>query len=118
MSSTVSILKWCKTNTDLCLAECMQYRLAKLRATLTRPTGNHIEGRITTPVMDDEIQISKTDKFSDLLPKCAVIHLTCFFKMLTENLYVRGSKELETFSHYAALYWYKQKQYVYSFEAV
>ena len=111
MFSNASILKWCEAGTDISLAGCLQHRVAKLRTPLGRSTGNPIQGRNASPAMDDEIRIKKTDKFSDLLAKCAVIHLTCFLKMITENFYVRDKKELETFSHYAALYWYKQKQY-------
>ena len=49
--------------------------------------------------------------FTILLRKSVVIHLTTFYKQLTEDPNFKQMGCIGTYSHYTALYLYKQKKY-------
>ena len=56
----------------------------------------------------DEIRVSETDSFQKIITKCGVIHISEFFQQLIETGDIGESKCIGTFSHYKALYWYKE----------
>ena len=100
-----------KTPTDVLIARCLQLRIERRKDVLL--VGGHSDG---LPIRGDnmveiieEFRITKDDTFSDSLTKCAVIHLTDFYRQFRENKYVKDNKLIVTCSHYMALYWYTQK---------
>ena len=60
---------------------------------------------------DGIFQVSEKDKFHDLLTKCAVIHLTKFYRSLREDEDFKNRKCVKAMSHYKALYSFKQGRY-------
>ena len=59
----------------------------------------------------DNITIYEHDSLHSLVTKCAVIHLTQFYKQLTEDPDFKRMECIGTHSHYSALYWYKQQKF-------
>ena len=54
------------------------------------------------------IHVSGADSFQNILMQCGVIHVSKFFQQLIETGDIGESKSIGTFSHYKALYWYKE----------
>ena len=57
----------------------------------------------------DKIRASEADSFQSVLTKCGVIHVSEFFQKLIETGDISEIRCIGTFSHYKALYWYKER---------
>ena len=107
-----SIISLCgpEATTDLILARCMQHR-ADRQCSVIEPPGDLRMTWFAWKENNYGIQISIDNKFSDLIFKCAIIHLTNFYRQFKDNEFVRRHRFMRTCWHYLALYWYSQKKY-------
>ena len=102
-----------KTVTDFVIARCMQQRANRSSlSSVTEPPGDlKMSWFARTENNDFGIKISVDNKFSDLIFKCAIIHMTSFFRQFKESEFVKTHRFMQTCWHYLALYWYSQKKY-------
>ena len=57
------------------------------------------------------LHVSREDKFCDIITKCAVTHLTKFYKSLREDKAFKDMPCVKAMSHYKALFSFKQGRY-------
>ena len=108
----ISILEKPKTPTDACLRVMVKVilRAALRNESVTLYAMNSFSPSSTSTDECGAIHPSGEDSFQDLLTKCAVVHLTRFYQSLRTEFVHR--KCTTAVSHYKALYWFKQGQYV------